>query len=309
MLKKFCKESIPEYCTDYSVLWENAGFAGSFGIIPLIVINRMRGNDLLLAFSCLPLIFNGRVSTETKITDFKYLLLKVEFMTSVIENLKEKIEEMQNTKISNSEETILDKVKREQNDEWTENHVEAIVNTVLAMRQNWERTAEPRFVEYQKNYSHITSLEKMKNLIKGMDEKEFCNKVLGLNITTEHFWRYEMLQAMIDAFVEYQKENELESDKEAMLKWAKEFDYSNENDPIRSIKNVGIATVQNLRMCLGIDTVKPDVHVKNALKEIGLGNEIQICELISELTDISCRELDQIFWLWAKTNLNENLVN
>lgn len=247
----------------------------------------------------LPLIFNGRISTETEITDFKYLLLKVEFMTSLIENLKEKIEEMQNTIISNSEETIHEKVNREQNDKWTENHVEAIVNTVLAMRQNWDKIAEPRFLEYQKNY-HISTLEKMNELIDSMDEKEFCDKVLGLNISKDNYWRYNMLKDMVNAFIEYQKENGLESDNEAMLKWAKEFDYSNENDPIRSINNVGLATVQNLRMCLGINTVKPDVHVKNALKEIGLGNETQICELVSELTGISCRDLDQIFWLWGQ---------
>ena len=64
---------------------------------------------------------------------------------------------------------------------------------------------------------------------------------------------------------------------------------------------MGLATVQNLRMCLGIDTVKPDVHIKNALKKIGLGSEVEICELISELTGYKCIELDQIFWHWGRT--------
>ena len=221
-------------------------------------------------------------------------------MTAKIDNLKQKIEYMQSTKINNSEETIREKVKREQNDKWTNNHVEAIVNTVLAMRQNWDKIAEPRFLKYQENYQHISTLEKMNELIDSMDEKEFCDKVLGLNISKDNYWRYNMLKDMVNAFIEYQKENGLESDNEAMLKWAKEFDYSNENDQIICINNVGLATVQNLRMCLGINTVKPDVHVKNALEEIRLGNEIQICELVSELTGISCRDLDQIFWLWGQ---------
>ena len=208
---------------------------------------------------------------------------------------------MQNTKISNSQETIREKVKREQNDEWTNNHVGAIVNTVLAMRLNWDKIAEPRFLKYQENYHYVSTLEKMSELIDLMGEKEFCDKVLGLNISKDNYWRYNMLKDMVNAFIEYKKENGLESDKEAMLKWANEFDYSNESDPILCINNVGLATVQNLRLCLGIDTVKPDVHVKNALEEIGLGNEIQICELVSELTGISCRNLDQIFWIWGQS--------
>lgn len=227
-------------------------------------------------------------------------------MPSVIEDLKEKIEDMQNTKINNSEETIREKVKREQNDEWTEKHVEAIINTILAMYQNWDKTAEPRLMEYQENYHHISTLGEMNKLIDSMDEKEFCKKVLGFNITKNHFWRYEMLKEMVNTFIKYQTDNKLDSDKAAMVLWAENFDPSNENDPIMRINNVGLATVQNLRLCLGIDTVKPDVHVKKALEEIGLGNEIQICELISELTGMSCRNLDQIFWYWGQNKSNEN---
>ena len=58
--------------------------------------------------------------------------------------------------------------------------------------------------------------------------------------------------------------------------------------------------MQNLRLVCGIDTAKPDVHVKRALKEIGLGNEIEVVELISDLTGYSTVELDQILWHWDK---------
>jgi hypothetical protein len=104
---------------------------------------------------------------------------------------------------------------------------------------------------------------------------------------------------MVKAFIEYQKENGFDSDKEAMMDWAIKCNLSQlEEDFIGKLNNVGLATVQNLRMCLGIDTIKPDVHIINALKKIGLGNEVEICELISELTGYKCIELDQIFWHW-----------
>ena len=86
-----------------------------------------------------------------------------------------------------------------------------------------------------------------------------------------------------------------------MQNWARKFNIEDlENDVVGKIKSVGLATVQNLRFICGIDTVKLDVHVKEVLKEVGLGNEVEITGLISELIGYSCRELDQIFWYWNK---------
>jgi len=173
------------------------------------------------------------------------------------------------------------------------------------MRQRWKETAEPRFTEYQKNYPHIKTLYDLDNLIKSTSEQEFCKKVLGIAITKNNFWRYKMLNDIVKAFTEYQKENGFNSDREAMMDWAKNCNLSQlEEDIVGSLNNVGPATVQNLRMCLGIDTVKPDVHIINALKKIKLGNEVEICELISELTGYKCIELDQIFWHWDR-NFNK----
>ena len=211
------------------------------------------------------------------------------------------IENMRDTAIAGKNETIGETAKKEIQEQWVNNHVEAIINTVLAMRQRWKETAEPRFTEYQKNYPYIKTLYDLDNLIKSIPEQEFCKKVLGITITKNNFWRYKMLNDIVKAFTEYQKENGFNSDREAMMDWAKKCNLSQlEEDIVGRLNNVGPATVQNLRMCLGIDTVKPDVHIINALKKIGLGNEVEICELISELTGYKCIELDQIFWHWDR---------
>jgi len=211
------------------------------------------------------------------------------------------IENMRDTAIAGKNETIGETAKKEIQEQWVNNHVEAILNTVLAMRQRWKETAEPRFTEYQQNYSHIKTLYDLDNLIKSIPEQEFCKKVLGITITKNNYWRYKMLNDIVKAFTEYQKENGFNSDREAMMDWAKKCNLSQlEEDIVGRLNNVGPATVQNLRMCLGIDTVKPDVHIINALKKIGLGNEVEICELISELTGYKCIELDQIFWHWDR---------
>ena len=222
-------------------------------------------------------------------------------MGSKLDFLKKQIENMRETVIKDKDRTIGVLAKETFQEPWVYNHVEAIINTVLAMRQRWNETAEPRFIEFQKNYSEIKTLYDLENLINSLSETEFCKKVLRFNIKQNDYWRYNMLRDMVKAFIKYQKENGLASDQEAMMDWANKCDLSKlEDDIIGRLNNVGIATVQNLRMCLGIDTVKPDVHIKNVLKEIGLGSEVEICELISELTGYKLLELDQIFWRWDK---------
>ncbi len=226
-------------------------------------------------------------------------------MNKKLNFIKWQIENMRGTAIAGKNETVGVTAKKEIQEQWVNNHVEAIINTVLAMRQRWKETAEPRFTEYQKNYPHIKTLYDLDNLIKSTSEQEFCKKVLGIAITKNNFWRYKMLNDIVKAFTEYQKENGFNSDREAMMDWAKNCNLSQlEEDIVGSLNNVGPATVQNLRVCLGIDTVKPDVHIINALKKIKLGNEVEICELISELTGYKCIELDQIFWHWD-TNFNK----
>lgn len=221
-------------------------------------------------------------------------------METKVEFIKRKIEEMEKQVAFDNNTTVEEIAQNSFQDNWVNNHVEAIINTVLAMRQKWKESAEPRFENYQKHFQYIDTLYKLDELIKTRSEADFCKHVLGLNITKANYWRYIMLCDMVNAFLGYQEEKGFSSDREAMMDWARSCNLSKlENDPIGMLNNVGLATVQNLRMCLGIDTIKPDVHIISALKEIGLGNEVEICELISELTGRKCIELDQIFWNWG----------
>jgi hypothetical protein len=182
---------------------------------------------------------------------------------------------------------------------WADNHIESLINTVLVMRNRW-KTAKPRIEKYKNQYSYITTLVEFDCLIKSMPEQEFCKMVLCMNITKPNFWRYKMLCDMVEAFIKYQKENGFTSDRDGMEHWAQNCDILNlHKDTIGQIQNVGLATIQNLRICLGIPTIKPDVRVRNALDKLGLRNDVGICELLAELAELtgySPFELDQIFW-------------
>jgi len=216
--------------------------------------------------------------------------------------LKEKIEEMRRTRISETGELIGDVAREHLVSAWAETPAEALVNTVLAIRQRWKETVEPRLDAFRRNYAKIRTIYDLKELMDSMSEHEFCDKILGMKIKETPNRRYEMLKNMILSFIQYQEEKGFASDYEAMKDWAQKCDLSKlKEDIIGKIPNVNIATVQNLRICLGIDTLKPDVHIKNALKEIGLGNDVEVSELISELTGYSPCELDQIFWHWDKS--------
>lgn len=221
--------------------------------------------------------------------------------------IKTKIETMRETKIyENGEETTVGQLsKANVRDLKVENAVLALINTTLAMRAKWYETAKPRVDAFETKYSNVKTLQDLLALMNSMSEKEFCEKVLNFRAHP----RYVILREMTEAFIDYQKKNGFSDDWLAMQDWAKKVDLKNlDKDIMGKIKRVGLATVQNLRLICGIDTVKPDVHVKESLKEIGLGNEVEVVELLSELTGYSCAELDQIFWYWDKNRSKKDEI-
>ena len=230
-------------------------------------------------------------------------------MKSKSDFLKEKIEEMRSTRIRKTEELIGEVAQKHLASQWAETPAEALVNTALAIRQKWRETVEPRLKDFRKNYPDIKTIYDLKKLMDSTSEYVFCDKVFGMKIKETPNRRYKILKSMIMAFVKHQKAEGFTSDYGAMQDWAQKCDTSNlKDDFIGKIPNVGLATVQNLRICLGINTSKPDVHIKSALKEIGLGNDVEVCELISELTGYSPLELDQIFWHWDKNRSQKDEI-
>ena len=215
--------------------------------------------------------------------------------------MKQRIEEMRQAKVKIEGRTITigELAQEEAKSIEAENAAVALVTTVLAMSQRWYETAKPRVERFKSNYPNVRTLKDLQVLLDSMSEKEFCKTVLGINVRKTPFWRYEMLREFVKTFSEYKKKNPLDDDWEAMRDWARRVDTNNiKKDTVGKIDSVNIATVQNLRLLCGIDTVKPDVHVKKVLKEIGIGNEVEVVELLSEVTGYSSLELDQTFWYW-----------
>lgn len=187
--------------------------------------------------------------------------------------------------------------------DWCSNEAEALVNTTLVMNARMS-AMKPRFERFKSKFPDTMSVDDLARLIDSFNEAEFCKEVLDLNITKPDFRRYRMLKGMIAVFQELD-----------IYEWAKNFDViKRKSDPIFQIYNVGLATIQNLRICLKIPTLKPDVRVKKDLTKLGFNfrddvEVIQICELISQHTGYSLFQLDQIFWYNNKSKDMVDLIS
>ena len=103
------------------------------------------------------------------------------------------------------------------------------------------------------------------------------------------------------------------SDFDYLNKWAKNIDINNyKTDPIGKIPNVGIATIQHLRMIFGVNTIKPDQRVKQVLKfEFGIEklSDLKVIiamEQIAKITNLDVLFLDQMFVKYGSGYYNQS---
>lgn len=81
--------------------------------------------------------------------------------------------------------------------------------------------------------------------------------------------------------------------------WAKACDY--ERDFRGRVKYLGIAACQWLRMRLGVDTVKPDVHTHNFVKhavgrQLSDASVVKVIEAAARAMNVRARRLDGAIW-------------
>jgi hypothetical protein len=146
-------------------------------------------------------------------------------MKSKQDFLKEKIEEMRSTEICKTGELIREVAKKHLVGQWANTPAEDLLNTVLAIRQKWTETVEPRLDAFRRNYPNVKTIYDLKKLIDSMSEYDFCDKVFDMKIKETPNRRYEMLRGMVTSFIQYQEEKGFSSDLEAMKDWAQIVTY------------------------------------------------------------------------------------
>jgi hypothetical protein len=172
----------------------------------------------------------------------------------------------------------------------------SIIDVVLAAHRNYNKVVAPNIKRIEK--TDLNSIEDLKNLISSKSKVEFYE-----------FWghkdnkKYNTLKSILESTDEiktlYRNSN---SDFEYFNQWANNVDINNYKlDPIGKIPNIGVATIQHLRMAFGAKTIKPDQRVKEVLEfEFGLDklNDIKVInvmEQIAKIVNLDVLTIDQIF--------------
>lgn len=99
-------------------------------------------------------------------------------------------------------------------------------------------------------------------------------------------------------FVRFLREGDLTT-QEALKAWAIQCDF--DRDFRGRVKNLGIAACQWLRMRLGVDTVKPDVHIHRFVKRatgrtLSDSDAVRAIEEASKRLGMRARALDGVIW-------------
>lgn len=171
-----------------------------------------------------------------------------------------------------------------------------LVDAVLSINRNYNNFVKPR-LEIIKT-SSISSFDELKEELDKGDKQfmEFWNY--------QHLQRVLLLKDLLEFFTKIKKENNLNSDIEALNFWANQSSVAGFSK--WNIKGIGFTTYQYLRMLCGSDTVKPDVHISRIIedaigKRLSPKDNVLIIEKISKQMDVSARSLDHAIWLYSSS--------
>jgi len=169
-----------------------------------------------------------------------------------------------------------------------------LMDATLSINRQYKKFVLPRLEYFKQRFPNINTLEKLNNLIKEKGINDF-ESVWNYN----HPKRVEILQNLAKFFLEYKTENSIKDDLESMKHWAKSVDIN--SGKILPIDGMGFATSQYIRKMLGVDSVKPDVHIKRSIFE-GIGEKMSdkktvlFIEKAAEKMGLTATALDHAIW-------------
>lgn len=168
------------------------------------------------------------------------------------------------------------------------------MDAVLSIRRKYNAFVVPRLQAFGEQYPDVKSLTALEKMIESLGEDRFC-KAWNYN----HLDRVHLLRRLIARFLDYINEHKFVDELEGMRHWAintqpaayKHF----------GVQGIGLATFQYLRMLLGAQTVKPDVHIKRAIfdaldKEVSGAKAIDLIEAVSKTLNVPATVLDHQIW-------------
>lgn len=171
-----------------------------------------------------------------------------------------------------------------------------LIRVVLAANRNYNKHVRKNLENIKAKYPNLKSFADLNNLLKSKSREEFYELWGHKNQK-----KYDTLKNLLKAAETLREKYGIQDDFRLMKKWAEDVNINKlQEDEIGKIMNVALATVQHLRMDLGIDTVKPDQRVLEVLerefiqKKVSQKRAIQLVEKMSEISGIKTRTIDMI---------------
>ncbi len=173
----------------------------------------------------------------------------------------------------------------------------AIMDVVLAANRNYNRAVKEHVDDMHKRYGRLT-IKQLRVKVDAAGSASEFKTVWGHNDAR----KFDVLKALLDTFIpDLGQLDTPENDFDVISKWARTAQLPNKaEDPVGQIKDVGVATFQHLRMTFGVNTVKPDLRVKDVLeREFDLRlsdrDSILAVEQMAKITGSTPLLIDQIF--------------
>lgn len=145
-----------------------------------------------------------------------------------------------------------------------------ILRTALVI--NWREAAmKSRYDHFRKEFPEISTLSSLRRVMDSTDPLDFCRTYLNINANSSapaKNPKYRLLKELTNGFLEYQKDQGLSSEIEAIRHWSASLDHRNlKKDFIGRRRGVGPGVVGNIKLNLGERVIKPDRHVIGVMKE------------------------------------------
>jgi len=184
--------------------------------------------------------------------------------------------------------------------DYTENDfMTNVLLTVLDIRMQSGAVDKSIHHYRDRRWKEIRTLPDLDDLLaRYPDDKEGNLRVAQYLWGNNHWVRVEWLRG----FVPFLSQNNLRT-QQALRNWAHRSDFKRDFEG--KVKNLGIASFKSLVMRLGVDTVKPDVHLHNFVKR-AIGHGVTDEELVRVVAEaarrigVSSRQLDASLWEYQR---------
>jgi hypothetical protein len=190
-------------------------------------------------------------------------------------------------------------VPRSKSDFVENDFITNVLVTVLDIRMH--STTLDRSIQHyrEQRWNEVRTLDDLDAMLARFpDDKQGNAEVAQYLWGNNHWVRLGWLRALVP----FLAENDLTT-QEKLREWARRNDF--ESDFEGKVKGLGIASYKSLVMRLGVDTVKPDVHLHNFVEHVvghGVTDDelVRVVEETARRIGASPRQLDASLWEYQR---------